>query len=396
MSETITNIITTFVETYKLKSESSLKIKINLLEKFYPEHFENCYLINKKHVWNFDLDKEIYVFDEISVPINDMEAHYVNNYSYNYGKNFHVYIHPNLYDFNIHISNPVTGTNKCNIRVSEYCITKFNLIKNETVSLPNMYINMLRLSNLLFFYDEIRPTCIGPSNKLLGWCIPNIFNINIPHAFCKLNLTTFDLQNIDALAMIHPDYISTTLSKIDKNSGMRVRSNYISTMFKNDKKSDMCVIRYDEASFCCDADNLSGPLIISKQIAILIQKSHYLIYDLRNDKILERIQFRTAIKYHDTSPTVVEYTYITPIIRVIDDKIIIVDDIGSNVCILKNAAEIAKENECFICYHPTKKDACLVPCGHTQYCITCIKKSVTDKRCAICLQEVSTSVKIHK
>jgi len=98
---------------------------------------------------------------------------------------------------------------------------------------------------------------------------------------------------------------------------------------------------------------------------------------------------------HDSSNQQIKT--ITPIIRYINQKFIIMHkDDKSEIYILKDADEIAKENECVICFHTTEKIRALVPCGHTQYCDACIKKISESKECHICKEEVQSVIKIIK
>ena len=56
---------------------------------------------------------------------------------------------------------------------------------------------------------------------------------------------------------------------------------------------------------------------------------------------------------------------------------------------LQNAIPI--ENQCCICYGYTDKKIMIVPCGHTQYCLSCLNKI---SKCSLCNQEIFQKIKI--
>jgi hypothetical protein len=54
--------------------------------------------------------------------------------------------------------------------------------------------------------------------------------------------------------------------------------------------------------------------------------------------------------------------------------------------------DVPLDEQCSICFKRTKKNKVLVPCGHRQYCKTCI---TTIKKCALCRKDITQVIDIY-
>ena len=59
---------------------------------------------------------------------------------------------------------------------------------------------------------------------------------------------------------------------------------------------------------------------------------------------------------------------------------------------LKDLNDLPDDKKCVVCFDLTERKHALVPCGHTQFCKSCIEKF---KDCPVCRESVSSFIKIY-
>jgi hypothetical protein len=125
-----------------------------------------------------------------------------------------------------------------------------------------------------------------------------------------------------------------------------------------------------------------------KKFIILASKTHLIIYCTKNDK-------KTMI---DRQINGMLY-FMIPRVELIDNnflKITMSNELCDNqVVMLYKIIEdsgIDEKDQCNICNGFTEKKRALVPCGHTQFCETCIG---TVSMCPLCSENVTSVIVIH-
>lgn len=327
-------------KTFVMKSEGQMNLLLKQIEKFDPINFPNIYLINNKIIWDFNKNEELFTFG------HDNNYRMDNWTCNNNGYPFFIYDYPFIYYFT-----PVSGTDyySKNIRIYKYADHKITLHKTDNIKLDRI-MEITRINNELVFHNTWE---ICHSNNTLN-VDKNITN----NLVRKYNFVTLKTIDMDAIVVIGQNKIVQKIESGNNNSGIPILI----------------------------------PYLVNDQIMFCMNRTHYIIYDVVNNIIVEKISHDWNGIFDQHSNIIIVH----PMINFCDNKIIIVHKDKTEFFVLKDAEEVAKENECVVCFKHTDKNHALFPCGHTQYCGACITKIVEKKQCCICKSTVSETIKIFK
>lgn len=396
--------------TFIMKKELTFKFGIDTIVPF--NNFKNTYLINNKYIWNFDTDSELHVFDnENNIRIDNKTCYIINHQMEKL--NFFVYDYPHLYYFT---DGGVSINSKDqlikNVRVYKYENGKFLLVTSDKIMVPNM-THIMRLNDDIIFYDV----------TVMNYTFKNKSTYTFADLDCvlypplddktmlitKVNLQTLKIKSIDALAILNPIFPNigngyATYLKHLLDNDLETKLQLKMFMYPNKIVFDFTGHNKDMLKKQIHSTNtaisnkdfkfMHVPLLVNDSIVILLQKTHYVFYDIINDKIIQTISYKSDIEISAPSNPNIKTKIISPVVRFANNKFIVTHASGENdIYVLKDSNDIARENECVVCFHHTDKQFALVPCGHTQYCIDCIA-DVALKECHICKKTVQASIKI--
>lgn len=119
-------------------------------------------------------------------------------------------------------------------------------------------------------------------------------------------------------------------------------------------------------------------------ILFISDKNELIIYDYNNHRELKTITNKYTINPYGHQKDIS--------IQKLDKYYIIKDGKSTLFYTFINEDDIPNENKCSICFSKTDKKNIIVPCGHTQFCETCIKGRFDH--CPICRSKVEKVIKI--
>lgn len=153
-------------------------------------------------------------------------------------------------------------------------------------------------------------------------------------------------------------------------------------------------------SFFAQMVGIRGP----KKMVVLESKTQIILYctitDRKNviDKQINGVAYYGNVIY-PAKPGVMEHRESSHITQLSDNYIaIMMHTENKTQCVsllykLIEDTDVDEKDQCCVCFHFTEKNKALIPCGHTQFCETCIG---VLKKCPLCEKEISNILPIYK
>lgn len=350
---------------FSLKKVHLFPFIVQSIRPFHPEENggNEFYLVDKHKIYDTNCHQLVYTFN-----CKDYEPKPIANNGTTPSKydSSYIYQHPTIVEFYIE-GNQLQG-NKWRIcfKVSEFNGKYFEQKKSESFEIY-YYRQISRIDNLLLLHgvsfterniDRQNPNQPdGKYHKL------HEYNQDVTD-ICCIDLENLKMNKIFGNSILH-------LSLFD-NINCHERVNFVNNHFSN-----------------CTCN-----LFIDRRFCFVLRNDNYVLYDVILNKEVKLFEnFMTTQNGTNCNGQAGIQRSVKNLVEYRDGHVIYYDRESTHMYKLSDCdEEIAKDDECTICFNHTDRSQILVPCGHTKYCDICICKI---KECSICHVNIKQIIRIY-